>query len=107
MTGFLILQKIKSESYRIAATQEEVSYEKCRNLYSVRLSVLRQSEEVDYANEHDYYYVPSVYYEGKKYFEAHPGDSLEKIKHGIMAAFDKAVYDGPGEEYIESGQKGI
>lgn len=54
-----------------------------------------ESEEVDYANEHNYYHVPSVYYDGKKFFEARPGDSFEKIKAGIQTAFDKAVYDGP------------
>ena len=74
-----------------------------------RISVdwIDESEEVDYANEHDYYHVPSVFYEGKKFFEAHPGDSLEKIKKGIQAAFDKAVYDGPGDQYIESVRKGM
>ena len=62
-----------------------------------------EAEEVDYANEHDdYYYVPSVYYNSRKVFEAHPGDSFEKIRNGLKAALDKAVYDGPGEEYISS-----
>ena len=77
------------------------------NYARVSVNWVDESEEVDYANEHDYYYVPSVYYDGKKYFEAHPGDSLEKIKAGIQTAFDKAVYDGPGEEYIESVRKDI
>ena len=74
-----------------------------------RISVdwIDESEEVDYANEHDYYHVPSVYYEGKKFFEAHPGDSLEKIKKGIQVAFDKAVYDGSGDQYIEPVRKGV
>ena len=72
------------------------------NYGRVSLNWIDESEEVDYANEHDYYYVPSVYYAGQKYFEAHPGDSLEKIKAGIQTAFDKAIYDGPGDAYIES-----
>ena len=50
-----------------------------------------ENEEADYARQHDYYYVPTVYYAGKKLFEAHPGDSLEKIKAGIRTAFDLAV----------------
>ena len=61
-----------------------------------------EAEEADYANEHNYYYVPTVYYSNKKIFEAHPGDSAAKIREGIRAAFDKAVFDGPGEEYISS-----
>ena len=40
-------------------------------------------------------------------YKAHPGDSLEKIKKGIQAAFDKAVYDGPGDQYIEPVRKGM
>ena len=68
----------------------------------VPLKWIDESEEVDYAHEHNYYYVPSVFFNGKKCFEAHPGDSLEKIKAGIQSAFDKAVYDGPGPEYLAS-----
>lgn len=65
-----------------------------RNNYAnVSVDWIDESEEVDYANEHNYYYVPSVYYEGKKFFEARPGDSFEKIKNGIQTAFDKAVMD--------------
>ncbi len=64
----------------------------------VPLKWIDESEEMDYANEHDYYYVPSVYYSSRKIYEAHPGDTLDKIKSGIKAAFDKAVYDGPCDE---------
>ena len=71
----------------------------------VPLKWIDESEEVDYANEHNYYYVPSVYFNGRKVFEAHPGDSLEKIKTGIRSAFDKAVFDGPGEAYLSSVKK--
>ncbi|MBP1554644.1 MAG: glutaredoxin [Oscillospiraceae bacterium] len=63
-----------------------------------------ESEEADYANEHDYYYVPTVYLGEKKIFEAHPGDSLDKIKAGIMKAFDRALHDASGEESLLSGQ---
>ena len=72
------------------------------NYGRVPLKWINEAEEVDYANEHDYYYVPSVYFNGRKVFEAHPGDSLTRIKAGIREAFDRAVFDGPGEEYIAS-----
>jgi len=68
----------------------------------VPLKWIDESEEADYANEHNYYYVPSVFFRGQKIFEAHPGDSMEKIKAGIQSAFDRAVYDGPGPEYLSS-----
>ena len=75
------------------------------NYERVPVKWIDESEEVDYANEHDYYYVPSVYYNDKLIFEAHPGDSQLKIKAGIQEAFDKAVFEGPNEEYISSVQK--
>ncbi len=68
----------------------------------VSLKWINEAEEADYADEHDYYYVPSVYYDRHKFYEAHPGDSLDRIKDGIRTALDKAVYDGPDESYIDS-----
>ena len=56
-----------------------------------------ESEEVDYANEHNYYHVPTVYYGRHKVFEAHPGDTYEKIREGIRDAFDRSVFEGPAE----------
>ena len=57
----------------------------------VQVKWINEEEEVDYAEEHDYYYVPSVYVYREKIFEAHPGDSLSTIKAGIREAFDKAL----------------
>ena len=80
---------------------EELKTE-AENYGRVPVRWINEAEEADYASEHDYYHVPTVYFNGKKVFEAHPGDSLQKIKAGIRDAFDKAVFDGPGEEYISS-----
>jgi len=52
---------------------------------------INEEEETDYAEEHDYYYVPTVFVNGKKLFEARPGDSFEAIKAGIKAGFDQAL----------------
>ncbi len=52
---------------------------------------INEQEETGYADTHDYYYVPTVYWNDRKFFEAAPGDSLEKIKAGIRTAFDAAV----------------
>ena len=71
--------------------EEDENYER------VPVKWIDESEEIDYANEHDYERVPTVYYSGKKIFEARPGDTLEKIKAGIRTAFDKAIFEGPGE----------
>ena len=63
-----------------------------------------ESEEPDTITDYNYYYVPSVFYGKRKYFEAHPGDSYEKIRDGIRDAFDMAVYDGPGSEHTAPQQ---
>ena len=55
------------------------------------LKWINEQEETGYADTHDYYYVPTVYWNDRKFFEAAPGDSLEKIKAGIRTAFDAAV----------------
>ncbi|MGF0126119.1 glutaredoxin domain-containing protein [Selenomonas bovis] len=39
----------------------------------------------------DYYYVPSVFIEGEKCFEAQPGQSDESIKQAVACAFDRAL----------------
>ena len=52
---------------------------------------INEEEETDYAEEHDYYYVPTLYFDKEKRFEAHPGDSLERIKAGIKSVFDQAL----------------
>ena len=39
----------------------------------------------------DYYYVPTIYAGADKLYEAHPGDSYEKIKANVKAALDAVV----------------
>ena len=68
------------------------------NYSRVPVRWVNEAEEIDYSDAHDYYYVPAVYYSGRKYFEAHPGDSLEKIKEGIRKAFDQSIYEGPEKQ---------
>ena len=57
----------------------------------VPLRWINEQEEVAYADRHDYYYVPTVYWNDEKVFEAAPGNSLETIKAGIQAAFEQAL----------------
>ncbi|WP_416195890.1 glutaredoxin domain-containing protein [Selenomonas sp.] len=41
----------------------------------------------------DYYYVPSIFIEGEKCFEAQPGQSDVVIKQAVARAFDRALRD--------------
>ena len=49
----------------------------------------RESEAADRYT--DYYYVPTIYAGADKLYEAHPGDSYEKIKAEVKKALDALV----------------
>lgn len=52
----------------------------------------KQSEQVQpFAGE--YYYVPSIFMDGEKLYEAQPGDSYDKIYAAVKRAFDAARAD--------------
>ena len=38
----------------------------------------------------DYYYVPSIFIDGKKVYEAHPGESYEECRDAVERAFKAA-----------------
>ncbi len=38
----------------------------------------------------DYYYVPTIYMDGRKLYEAHPSDDYGKIRSSVKAALDEA-----------------
>lgn len=59
---------------------------------SVEVEVIDENEQQDKAKAYakDYYYVPSLFVEGKKVFEAHPGDDYDTIKAAVKEAFDAA-----------------
>ena len=40
---------------------------------------------------HDYYYVPSIFCEGKKLYEAHPGDEYVYIREKVREALEYAL----------------
>lgn len=56
---------------------------------------INEEEEIDYANEHNYSYVPTVYFGRTKMYEAHPGSSYQEIRDALKVALDRAVFEGP------------
>lgn len=38
----------------------------------------------------DYYYVPSIFIDGRKVYEAHPGESYEECRDAVEQAFKTA-----------------
>ena len=54
---------------------------------------IEESRQPELAKAHakDYYYVPSVFVDGKKIYEAHPGESYEECYAAVKKAFQVAV----------------
>ncbi len=52
---------------------------------------IEETEEPALADSRDYYYVPTVYYDGRKLYEANPAHSYSMIKKHIRDAFDAVL----------------
>ena len=78
--------------YCVKAEKAIAQLKKENEIYAdIPVKWINEQEETDYAEAHDYYYVPTLYLVNKKVFEAHPGDSFEKIRAGVKSAFDQAM----------------
>lgn len=49
---------------------------------------IEETEEAELADSRDYYYVPTIFFGGKKLYEAKPGHSYSTIKENIQIAFE-------------------
>ncbi len=58
---------------------------------AIGIKWIEESEQPEVANSRDYYNVPTVFYEGKKLYEAKPSHSYEVIKENMKEAFDKVI----------------
>jgi len=52
---------------------------------------IEESREKELADSRDYYYVPTLYCNGEKLFEANPGQGYEAIRDGIRRSFDRVL----------------
>lgn len=50
-----------------------------------------ETREVAFANSFDYYYVPTMYIDGKKLYEACPGETHEMCKKQVRAVLEAAL----------------
>lgn len=71
----------------IAALQEEDAYR------HVQVEEIDETTQPELAAPYgkDYYYVPSLFIERKKYFEAKPGMDYETIEKAVKGVFDEAL----------------
>lgn len=70
----------------MAALQEEEAYR------HVQVEEIDETTQPELAAPYgkDYYYVPSLFIEGEKQFEAKPGMDYDTIYSAVKEAFDKA-----------------
>ena len=52
---------------------------------------IEESREPELAGSRDYYCVPSLFFQGKKLYEASPADDYDAIKNNIRSAFTAAL----------------
>lgn len=52
---------------------------------------IEETQEAELADSRDYYYVPTIFWQGEKLYEAGRGDSFDTIKERFRAAFDRAL----------------
>ena len=53
----------------------------------LRVKWIEENEEPELAASRDYYCVPSLFFQGKKLYEASPAEGFTEIKENIRAAF--------------------
>ena len=58
---------------------------------SLKLIWIEESEQPEIAESRDYYSVPSVFFEGRKLYEAHFTHSYGVIKEKLRKAFDEVL----------------
>ena len=57
----------------------------------IRIRWIEEREEPQIAGAYDYYYVPTIFWNGEKLYEAHFTHSYDVIKRNIREAFDKVL----------------
>ena len=66
---------------------EELKSEDPRYI-DVRMETVEESERPDIAEKYDYYYVPTMFLNGQKLYEAHSGESFDECKENIRRVFE-------------------
>ena len=57
---------------------------------AIPISKVDERKEVAFANEHDYYYVPTLYLDEEKAYECSPQDHFDDIKQHFEEVLKKA-----------------
>ncbi len=57
----------------------------------LQIKWIEESEEVELADSRDYYYVPTLFYEGEKLYEANPAHGYDTMKQNIHSALESVL----------------
>lgn len=78
--------------YCIHAKKALAELMKENNAYAgMQIQWIEESVETELAGSRDYYYVPTVYYEGRKLYEASPAQNYASIKESLRAALEEVL----------------
>ena len=82
---------IKIEGCPYCAAAFKAIDEVKKNYAATELEVVDENFQAELAGKFtDYYYVPSMYVDGKKIYEAHPGESYEECLANVKKVFEAA-----------------
>ena len=57
----------------------------------IEIRKINEDEHPEISEKYNYYYVPTFFVDGKKEYEAHPGESYEDCKKTIKRIFDSLI----------------
>ena len=62
-----------------------------KNFSAAEIEIIDENTQPELAEKFsDYYYVPSMYVDGKKIYEAHPGETYEECLANVRKVFQAA-----------------
>lgn len=57
----------------------------------INIDWIEETQHPDISEQYDYYYVPSMFIEGKKLYEAHRGESYDECKGNVKRVLDASL----------------
>lgn len=57
----------------------------------VKIEWVEENQHPEISNQYDYYYVPSMFIDGKKIYEAHRGESYTECRENVKRVFEASL----------------
>lgn len=58
---------------------------------SVSVEWIEENQFPEISRQYDYYYTPSMFIEGRKIYEAHPGEGYQECREKVKGVLDAAL----------------